>query len=99
LRDVLEDTSEQPHTLRRTFASILAVCDVPPRRAMSDGPHRSDVTLAIYQQVLDTGAGSIKALETLLGGSLAEARDIYNGTAAVGVSRGHRKDLRRHWKA
>jgi integrase len=23
-----------PHTLRRTFASILAVCDVPPRRAM-----------------------------------------------------------------
>jgi integrase len=22
-----------PHTLRRTFASILAVCDVPPRRA------------------------------------------------------------------
>ena len=23
-----------PHTLRRTFASLLAVCDVPPRRAM-----------------------------------------------------------------
>ena len=23
-----------PHTLRRTFASILALCDVPPRRAM-----------------------------------------------------------------
>jgi hypothetical protein len=22
-----------PHTLRCTFASILAVCDVPPRRA------------------------------------------------------------------
>jgi integrase len=26
-----------PHTLRRTFASILAACDVPPRRAMYNG--------------------------------------------------------------
>jgi hypothetical protein len=24
-----------PHALRRTFASILAVCDVSPRRAIS----------------------------------------------------------------
>ena len=43
-----------PHTLRRTFASILAVCDVPPRRAMYLLGHTDPkLTLAVYQQVLD----------------------------------------------
>ena len=45
-----------PHTLRRTFASILAVCDVPPRRAMYLMGHTDPtLTLAVYQQVLDMG--------------------------------------------
>jgi hypothetical protein len=38
-------------TLRRTFASILAVCDVPPRRAMYlMGRTDPTLTLAVYQQ-------------------------------------------------
>ena len=77
-----------PHTLRRTFASILAVCDVPPRRAMYLMGHTDPtLTLAVYQQVLDMGRGSVGRLEEMLGCSLAEARAIYNGEAvAAGVS-------------
>jgi integrase len=49
-----------PHTLRRTFASILAACNVPPRRAMYLMGHTdAKLTLSVYQQVLDLGAGSI----------------------------------------
>jgi integrase len=47
-----------PHTLRRTFASILAACNVPPRRAMYLMGHTdAKLTLGVYQQVLDVGAG------------------------------------------
>jgi hypothetical protein len=73
-----------PHTLRRTFASILAVCDVPPRRAMYLMGHTDPtLTLAVYQQVLDMGKGSVGLLEATLGCSLAEARAIYNGESTV----------------
>jgi integrase len=77
-----------PHTLRRTFASILAACDVPPRRAMYLMGHTDPtLTLAVYQQVLDMGRGSVELLEGMLGCTLAEARAIYNGeTVATGVS-------------
>ena len=71
-----------PHTLRRTFASILAACDVPPRRAMHLMGHTDPtLTLAVYQQVLDTGRGSDRAaLEGIsLGCTLAEARAAYVG--------------------
>jgi integrase len=48
-----------PHTLRRTFASILAACDVPPRRAMYLlGRTDPKLTLAVYQQVLAIGKGT-----------------------------------------
>lgn len=74
-----------PHSLRRTFASILAVCDVPPRRAMYLMGHTDpSLTLAVYQQVLDMGKGSIELLEQILGCRLAEARAIYNGERAPG---------------
>jgi integrase len=37
-----------PHTLRRTFASILAECDVPARRAMYLLGHRdAKLTLSV----------------------------------------------------
>jgi integrase len=69
-----------PHTLRRTFASILAVCDVPPRRAMYLMGHTDPtLTLAVYQQVLDMGKGSVELLEDTLGSTLTAARAIYNG--------------------
>jgi integrase len=71
-----------PHTLRRTFASMLAVCDVPPRRAMYLMGHTDPtLTLAVYQQVLDMGKGAVEILEQPLGCTLAEARAIYNGEA------------------
>ena len=42
-----------PHTLRRTFASILAELGVPPRRAMYLLGHRDPkFTMRVYQQVL-----------------------------------------------
>jgi integrase len=72
-----------PHTLRRTFASILAVCDVPPRRAMYPMGHTDpSLTLGVYQQVLDMGKGAVERLEEILGYRLAEARAIYNGEAS-----------------
>ena len=73
-----------PHTLRRTFASILAVRDVPPRRAMYLMGHTDPtLTLAVYQQVLDMGKGSVGLLEQTLGCTLPEARAIYNGETTV----------------
>ena len=73
-----------PHTLRRTFASILAVCDVPPRRAMYLMGHTDPtLTLAVYQQVLDMGRGSVGLLEQTLGCTLPEARSVYNGEATA----------------
>jgi len=64
-----------PHLdLRRTFASILAVCDVLPRRAMYLMGHTDPtLTLAVYQQVLDMGKGSVELLEQTLGCALPEA--------------------------
>ena len=57
-----------PHTLRRTFASILAACDVPPRRAMYLMGHTdAKFTMAVYQHVLDMGLGSVAALESAPG--------------------------------
>jgi integrase len=80
----LEIAHMTPHTLRRTFASILAVCDVPPRRAMYLMGHTDPtLTLAVYQQVLDMGKGSVGLLEETLGCSLADARAIYNGESTV----------------
>lgn len=73
-----------PHTLRRTFASILAVCDVPPRRAMYLMGHTDPtLTLAVYQQVLDMGKGSVGLFEQTLGCTLPEARTIFNGEATA----------------
>lgn len=73
-------TTMTPHTLRRTFASILAVCDVSPRRAMYLMGHTHPaLALAVYQQVLDVGKGAIPVLETAMGCTVAEARRIYSG--------------------
>jgi integrase len=73
----------RPHTLRRTFASILAMCNVPPRRAMYLLGHTDPkLTLAVYQQVLDMGTASVAALEEAMGATLAEAHEILCGRGA-----------------
>ena len=49
-----------PHTLRRTFASVVAVCDVSPRRAMYLMGHTDPtLTLGVYQQVMDVADGAL----------------------------------------
>jgi integrase len=84
VRGSAPDRAYDATSLRRTFASILAVCDVLPRRAMYlilMGHTDPTLTLAVYQQVLDLGKGSVGLLEQTLGCTLPEARAIYNGEA------------------
>jgi Phage integrase family len=48
-----------PHTLRRTFASLLAEIGVSPRRAMYLLGHTDPkFTMRVYQQVLDLGGAA-----------------------------------------
>ncbi len=69
-----------PHTLRRTFASILAECNVPPRRAMYLLGHTDPtLTMAVYQQILDLGGAGITTLERLVGARLDEVGQILCG--------------------
>ena len=44
------------------------------------------LTLAVYQQVLDMGKGSVAILEHILGCTRAEARAIFDGEGLAGVS-------------
>jgi hypothetical protein len=76
-----------PHTLRRTFASILAECGVAPRRATYLlGYTDPKLTMAVYQQVLDMGGQAVQELEEILGCSLDDAREIYSGRQPLGAS-------------
>lgn len=69
-----------PHTLRRTFASILAEIAVPPRRAMALMGHTdARFTMSVYQQVLDMGDGAVEDLEKLLGCTLDDAFLVLSG--------------------
>jgi integrase len=71
-----------PHTLRRTFASMIAVCDVSPRRAMYLMGHTDPtLTLGVYQQVLDVSDHSLDLLEDLIGCSLDDAKTLFDGGA------------------
>jgi hypothetical protein len=63
-----------PHTLRRTFASILAEINLPPRRAIYLLGHADPtLTMRVYQQVIDMGEGGLQTLEKLIGCTLDEA--------------------------
>jgi integrase len=71
-----------PHTLRRTFASILAECDVPARRAVYLLGHRdAKLTLSVYQQVLDMGGTAVETLERVLGAPLEDVGRRLRGRA------------------
>ncbi len=57
-----------PHTLRRTFASLLAEIGVSPRRAMYLLGHTDPkFTMRVYQQVLYLGGTAPDQLELVLG--------------------------------
>jgi integrase len=57
-----------PHTLRRTFASILGVCGVDTRHAVALIGHTdARMTKGVYAQLLKLGDGNVELLETLVG--------------------------------
>jgi integrase len=67
-----------PHTLRRTFASILGVCRVDTRRAVALLGHTDPrMTLGVYAQLLKLGHGNVQALEQVMGCTRDEARAIF----------------------
>ena len=69
-----------PHTLRRTFASMLAELEVPPRRAMYLLGHADPtLTMRVYQQVTDMGGDAPEQLERLIGSDLHDARQALSG--------------------
>jgi integrase len=73
-----------PHTLRRTFASILAEVGVPPRRAMYLLGHADPtLTMRVYQQVLDMGGAAVETLEKVLGCTIEEAFATYCGRESL----------------
>jgi integrase len=74
VRDQREIARCTPHTLRRTFASILAELNLPPRRAMYLIGHTDPtLTMRVYQQGIDMGEGGLHTLEKLTGCTLDEA--------------------------
>ena len=74
-----------PHTLRRTFASMLAELEVPPRRAMYLLGHADPtLTMRVYQQVTDMGGDAPDQLARLIGSDLDDARTVLSGR---GISR------------
>lgn len=76
-----------PHTLRRTFASILAEVGVAPRRAMYLLGHTDPrFTMRVYEHVFDAGPRTVEQLETVLGCSLDEAFEIYSGRHVCGLN-------------
>ncbi len=67
-----------PHTLRRTFASILGVCRVDTRRAVALLGHTDPrMTLGVYAQLLKLGHGNVEILEQVMGCTRDEARAIF----------------------
>ena len=69
-----------PHTLRRTFASLLAEIGVSPRRAMYLLGHTDPkFTMRVYQQVLDLGGSAPEQLERVFGCTVDEAFVLLSG--------------------
>jgi hypothetical protein len=77
-----------PHTMRRTFASILAEVNLPPRRAMHLIGHTNPtLIMRVYQQVMDMGDAGVETLEKLLGCTLSEAFELLSGRGVLATNR------------
>jgi len=77
-----------PHTLRRTFASLLAEVGVSPRRAMYLLGHTDPkLTMRVYQQVLDMGVGAVERLQEALGCDIDEAFTTLSGRGVLSPNR------------
>jgi integrase len=84
--ELLAERGEQPiahltpHTLRRTFASLLAELGVSPTRAMYLIGHTDPTfTMRVYQQVLDMRGSAPEQLEQVLGCTVDEALGHLSG--------------------
>jgi integrase len=87
-RDQREIAHCTPHTLRRTFASILAQVNLPPRRAMYLLGHTDPtLTMRVYQQVIDAGDGGVQMLEKIMGCTIAEAFTLLAGRGLLSPNR------------
>ena len=76
-----------PHTLRRTFASVLAELNLPPQRAMYLIGHTDPtLTMRVYQQVIDMGEGGLQTLEKLIGCTLDEAFALLSGRGVLATN-------------
>lgn len=74
-----------PHTLRRTFAPLLAELGVSPRRAMYLLGHAdAKLTMNVYQQVLDLRSEALESFESVLGCSFAETFATFSGRGVLG---------------
>jgi integrase len=77
-----------PHTLRRTYASILAELNLPPRRAMHLIGHTNPtLIMRVYQQVLDMGDAGVETLEKAIGCSLTDAFTLLSGRGVLSPNR------------
>ena len=77
-----------PHTLRRTYASILAEVNLPPRRAMYLLGHTDPtLTMRVYQQVIDMREGGVQTLEQAVGCTIAEAFTLLSGRRVLAPNR------------
>jgi hypothetical protein len=86
-RDQREIARCTPHTLRRTFASILAELNLPPRWAMYLIGHTDPtLTMRVYQQVIDMGEGGLETLEKLIGCTLEEAFALLSGRGVLATN-------------
>jgi Phage integrase family len=76
-----------PHTLRRTFASILGVCRVDTRRAVALLGHTdARMTMGVYAQLLKLGDSNVELLEQLMGCTRDEARAIVESEPVLRTS-------------
>jgi Phage integrase family len=77
-----------PHTLRRTFASILAEVNPPPRRAMYLIGHTNPtLIMRVYQQVMDMGDTGVQTLEKVIGCTLTDAFTLLSGRGVLATNR------------
>lgn len=82
-RDPLPDRLT-PHSLRRTFASVLVALGEDPAYGMAQMGHtHAGFTLSVYARAMRRRDGDRDALRDLVGGRIGEAPDR-NGVPGVG---------------
>jgi integrase len=68
------------HSLRRTFATILAVCEVTQFRAKYLVGHEDDeLTAKVYQQHIEVPDEDLDALERVMGCTIEDAYETFGG--------------------